>query len=78
MYVRRNIGSSFKDMADAVKVIALVGPRQSGKTTFLKHWAGDFEARYVTFDDPDVRDMFDDIKAFESEYVSGNRVTILD
>ena len=78
MYVQRNIARSFRDLAGAVKVIAVVGPRQSGKTTFLKHWSADFDARYVTFDDPDVREIFNDIKAFESEYISGNRVTILD
>jgi predicted AAA+ superfamily ATPase len=78
MYVERSISPLFQKIAESVKVIALVGPRQSGKTTFLKHHSAEFNAKYVTFDDPDVRERFSDIKQFELEYVNGNNVTILD
>ena len=78
MYVDRKVTDRFSKMAKAVKVMALVGPRQSGKTTFLRHISGEFSGSYVTFDDPDVRELFEDIKTFESEYIEGNRLTILD
>jgi hypothetical protein len=78
MYVARNLEGMFKLISDAVKIVALVGPRQCGKTTFLDRFSKETGARYVTFDDPDVRSIFSDVKAFEKEYVDPEGVTILD
>ncbi|MGA1793443.1 MAG: ATP-binding protein [Thermoplasmatota archaeon] len=78
MYVERNINEGFKVLIENVKVIALVGPRQCGKTTFLKHLSKEYSANYVTFDDPDVRSIFNDIKAFEGQYIHEGSPTILD
>ncbi|MDG6225965.1 MAG: ATP-binding protein [Candidatus Thermoplasmatota archaeon] len=78
MYVQRDLSDRFRMLSDAINIIALVGPRQCGKTTFLKHISKDMDAGYVTFDDPDVRSIFEDVKSFEGEYVVGNGITILD
>jgi len=79
MYVPREMKSRFHRIDDHYNIIAVVGARQSGKTTFLKQQMEGKSATYVLFDDPDARDMFDsDIKKFEAEYIEGRRLTVLD
>lgn len=78
MYVERDIKVQFDKISKLGKTIALVGPRQSGKTTFLKQRSSS-RIGYLLFDDPDIRHMFEeDIKGFQSRYLEGNDVTILD
>lgn len=75
MYIERSIFNRFVKLADNYPVVALVGARQAGKTTFLKKHMQD--ASYVLFDDPDARELFEeDIKKFEIQYIS--ELTVLD
>lgn len=79
MYVEREISGKFGKIAPAYSVVALVGARQAGKTTFLKHCAGSARFSYVLFDDPDARALFDeDVKKFEKQFIEGNEFAILD
>ena len=79
MYVQRTITSEFRKMDELYRLIALVGARQSGKTTFLKHHMGEENASYVLFDDPDARKLFNqDIKKFEFQYLEGSDLSVLD
>ena len=78
MYVNRSIKKKFEKIARAYPVTAVVGPRQAGKTTFLKEQMFP-NSSYLLFDDPDVRELFeDDIKKFEIQYMKGSKVAILD
>jgi predicted AAA+ superfamily ATPase len=43
-----------KQAASEFPAVVLTGPRQSGKTTVLKHLFGE-ECRYVSLEPPDVR-----------------------
>ncbi len=75
IYIERQIWDKFEKISKAYPVVALVGARQAGKTTFLKKHLN--EAAYVLFDDPDARELFDeDIKKFETQYVK--QLTMLD
>ena len=78
MYVKRSIHARFKKISEAYPVTALVGPRQAGKTTFLKeHMLPNSE--YLLFDDPDIRELFeDDIKKFEKQYLKSKKTSVLD
>lgn len=79
MYVEREIGVKFPRLCRAYGAVALVGARQAGKTTFLKHAAEGNKAAYVTFDDPDARELFEsDVKRFERQYLEGAQYAILD
>ena len=79
MYVKRDLTERFTKIASVYDVVALVGPRQSGKTTFLREQMKQKKSSYVLFDDPDARRLFgEDIKKFEMQYVEGYEVTILD
>ena len=79
MYVERSIKDAFLKAADTYGIVALVGPRQAGKTTFLRERMKGLKASYVSFDDPDARSLFeDDVKRFERQYMEGFEVTVLD
>jgi len=79
MYVERGLKDRFDRLRGAYGAIAVVGARQSGKTTFLREQAKKLKHSYVTFDDPDAKRAFDrDVKRFELQYLKGNDVSVLD
>lgn len=79
MYVEREITQPFLTASKLNRVVVVVGPRQSGKTTFLKAQSKNDYEKYLSFDDPDVKELFDvDIKRFENQYLSGDNVVVLD
>ncbi len=78
MYVERSIKESFDKIKEAYMAIAVVGARQAGKTTFLKEQIKGMKAKYLLFDDPDIRELFEsDIKKFEQQYL-GKDLAVLD
>ena len=79
MYVKRNIKDRFNKISKSYNMVALVGARQSGKTTFLKKQIENKDSSYVLFDDPDARSLFEeDIKKFEKQFLSIYDVSVLD
>lgn len=69
MSVFRHIGTSVRDMVKKYPVLAITGPRQSGKTTMLKKQFPDY--RYVNLENPDVRSFAEsDPNGFLSLYDS--------
>ena len=54
MYIPRKLKKTFQSALRHFPAVLITGPRQSGKTTFLKHETKDIS--YVTFDDPLSRD----------------------
>ncbi len=79
MYITREITKKFIAASRLNTIVTVVGPRQAGKTTFLKAQAETANVSYLFFDDPDVKELFDtDIKRFENQYVSKKGITILD
>ncbi len=79
MYVTREIKEKFDKISKTYNMVAVVGARQSGKTTFLKKQIQNEKSSYILFDDPDPRSLFEeDIKKFEKQYISNQKVTVLD
>ena len=79
MYVEREILGKFEKLRKVSNIIALVGARQAGKTTFLKEHMRGIKSSYLMFDDPDIRGLFeDDVKKFERQHIEGNEVAVLD
>lgn len=79
MYVKRDITKRFKSLSESYNIIAVVGARQAGKTTFLKEQMKELDSSYVLFDDPDARALFDeDVKKFEIQYIEGHELSVLD
>lgn len=78
-YIERELKDLFEKLSKVYNIISIVGARQSGKTTFLKQTMKNYNASYILFDDPDARDLFDeDIKKFESQYLEGYELSVLD
>ena len=50
MFWKRLLSDTFHQVRQQFSAVPVTGPRQSGKTTFLRHEAGD--AAHVSFDDP--------------------------
>ena len=54
MYTNRLLEETIKQVRTTFPAIVITGPRQSGKSTLLKHLIGDTE-RIATLENPDVR-----------------------
>ena len=79
MYVERSIKNKFDKISKNYNMVAVVGARQSGKTTFLRKQMENKNSSYILFDDPDARSLFEeDIKKFEKQFISSYDVSILD
>jgi len=79
VYIERDIKKRFHKIFSSYNLIALVGARQAGKTTFLKQQMKRMSSSYVLFDDPDARKLFEaDIKKFELQYAEGRELMVLD
>ena len=80
MYVERDLASKIKQYLSAPEIIAVVGARQAGKTTLLKHLqAGIQDSSFLTFEDIEIRELFDlDIKSFIELYIKPARVIFID
>ena len=65
--LKRNIESKLQQMSTKFPVIAITGPRQSGKTTLCKKLFKTY--RYVTLENPDTKQFAqEDPKGFLAEY----------
>ena len=56
MYQQRQLAPALHQARAGFPAVLITGPRQSGKTTFLKHEAGS-QVDYISFDDPLERDF---------------------
>src|SRR3989338_4472907 len=74
MYIKRKIEKEIKILAKEFPIVAILGPRQSGKTTIAKHI---FETyKYVSLEDPDMRKIASsDPRGFLEQY---NKNVIID
>ncbi len=56
MYIKRALEPTIKEISNDYPVLLLIGPRQVGKTTLLKHLSNN-DRTYVTLDDPMARKL---------------------
>jgi len=68
--IPRQISKKLKQLAVQYPVVAVTGPRQSGKTTLVKHTFPD--KKYASLEDPDIREFaLSDPRGFLSAYSGG-------
>lgn len=79
VYVERDINERFEFLTGIYDMVAIVGPRQSGKTTFLRMRLTGDASSYVLLDDLEARRLFEESpRIFEQRYLEGREVTVLD
>jgi predicted AAA+ superfamily ATPase len=80
MYVKRDLEGKIQQYLAAPEIIAVIGARQAGKTTLLKHLQeGIQDSSFLTFEDIEIRELFDlDTKSFVELYIKPARVTFID
>jgi predicted AAA+ superfamily ATPase len=67
---KREAESALKNLARQFKAVAVIGPRQSGKTTLVRHVFK--EKPYVSLENPDIRRFaLDDPRGFLAQYQTG-------
>lgn len=67
MYIKRTIEKEVKTLAKEFPIIAILGPRQSGKTTLAKHIFKKY--KYISLEDPDIRKIASsDPRGFLEQY----------
>jgi len=70
MYIKRDAEVFFSELYAGFPIVAITGPRQSGKTTLARHFAAD--KPYVSLEDPDQLDFaLNDPKGFLNLYPNG-------
>ena len=68
--IKREAESALINLAKQFKAVAVVGPRQSGKTTLTRYVFSD--KPYVSLENPDIRRFaLDDPRGFLSQYKAG-------
>lgn len=55
MFIYRRLYDKVKEIEDHFPILAITGPRQSGKTTLLKNLFSDY--RYLTLENPNIREF---------------------
>ena len=80
MYIKRKIEYQIQESLKSKEIIAVVGPRQCGKTTLLKHIASSLnDTNFISFDDIKALQMFEqDIETFIATYVKGKSHLFID
>ena len=67
LYLQRTLGKELAGALGEYPVATVLGPRQSGKTTFVRHKYPQFN--YANLEDPETRRLaVEDPKAFFSRY----------
>ena len=80
MYIKRNLEDTILKYLDAPEILAVVGPRQCGKTTMIQHILESLNGTIsVTFDDRNILNLFErHTDDFIAAYVKGNKYLFID
>ena len=72
MYIKRKLETTILEQLKSREILAIVGPRQAGKTTMLKQIHASLDkAIFLTFEDREELELFEqDIKIFAKKYSS--------
>ncbi len=81
IYIKRKLEGKIKKFLRVPEIIAVVGPRQVGKTTLLRRIYDEVEGTkvFLDFEDPEVFSLFnEDVKVFARLFVSGKDFVFID
>ena len=71
VYIYRKLEKTLKKYMDRKEILAVIGPRQAGKTTLIKHILQDYKnVNYINFDDINKKTLFiENIDAFITQNI---------
>ncbi len=70
IFIKRKIDTKIQEYFKLPEILAIIGPRQSGKTTYLKHFIDEKGGKFISFEDVDALNLFNnDIKGFVDKYI---------
>ncbi|MBI5409004.1 MAG: AAA family ATPase, partial [Nitrospirae bacterium] len=80
MYIKRALEAKIKKYLSAPEIMAVVGARQVGKTTLLRHIHEDLtKSVFITLEDAEIKTLFDrDLKAFVKLYIRPYKYIFID
>lgn len=80
MYIKRILEGIISKYIQKKEIIAVVGPRQSGKTTMLKNILANFDnVNIISLEDVSILNLFqNDIKSFVELYIRNYRFVFID
>ena len=79
IFIKRKIDTKIRGYLKLPEILAIVGPRQSGKTTYLKHLIDEKGGAFVSFEDIDTLNLFNnDIKKFVDKYLLNTKLLCID
>jgi len=80
MYIKRNLETRIEKYLGSPEIIAIVGPRQAGKTTLLKKICSGLKSTvYLSFEDRQALNLFNEnIKDFHLLYLKGAKYLFID
>lgn len=79
IFIRRKIDTKIQEYLKLPEILAIVGPRQSGKTTYLEHLINEKRGKFISFEDIDVLNLFNnDIKKFINTYLLDTDLLCID
>lgn len=80
MYIKRFLEGQISKYMSNKEIIAIVGPRQSGKTTLMRQIYNKLDnAKFIDFEDRELLELFtEDIKSFADFYVKKYRYLFID
>lgn len=79
IFIRRKIDTKIQEYLKLPEILAIVGPRQAGKTTYLEHLIHEKNGRFVSFEDVDTLNLFNnDIKKFVDTYLTNTQLLCID
>lgn len=82
-YYPRDLESTIEKYIEKPEIIAIKGPRQTGKTTLMRHLLDKYSKQkdciFLTLEDREILEIFEqDIKSFEKLYVDDNELIFID
>jgi uncharacterized protein len=79
IFIKRKIDTKIQRYLKLPEILAIVGPRQSGKTTYLEHLISEKGGKFISFEDVDTLNLFNnDIKKFIDTYLSDTDLLCID
>lgn len=79
IFIKRKIDTKIQEYLKLPEILAIVGPRQSGKTTYLKHLINKKGGTFISFEDIDTLNLFNnDIKKFVDKYLLNTSLLCID